>query len=187
MEVFQSGNIADKSVSSLSKRVEYRGRKFCLHGFSVLIAGVDSKAYRKGAIRDTVLQVESECQPLPNTSFVDPHQINSRTERRELLRSLQEIDRDDFLAATAFAFIIDHMELLCCHDPVTGQKQLDAAVMQSTFELYETMCGGPCSVGTVSRTTFDRILQRAMNDHDFKVRENKTVSKCETCERQSIV
>ena len=148
----------------------------------MLVAGADNMAYRKNSIRQTVLQVEQECQPSQQSTFVDPRELNSREERRELLRSLQDIDRDDFLTATAFAFCVDHMELLCCHDPVTGQKQLDAAVMQSTFELYETMCGGPCSVGTVSRTTFDRVLQKAMSDHEFKVRENKTVSKCETCE-----
>ena len=126
-------------------------------------------------------QVELECRPQKNATFVDPHELLDRSERRALLNSLAEVGQNDFLAASAYAFCIDHMDLLCCHDPVTGQKQLDQAVMQSPFELYETMCEGPDSVGTVSRPTFNRILLKAMREYEFKVRESKTVSKCEIC------
>ena len=186
-EIFQSGNIADTSVSAVSKRLVYQGHTFCLAGFSLLVSGECDGSYRKKAVANTVHQVERECQPEKGTSFVDPHDLLLRGERRELLRSLAEIDHNDFMAASAYAFCIDHMDLLCCHDPVTGQKQLDAAVMQSTFELYQSMCGGPDSVGTVSLTTFNRILNKAMAEYEFKVRESKTVSKCEVCELQKII
>ena len=146
-----------------------------------MVAG-HSAAYRKKAVAETVRQVERECQPEKGAPFVDSHDLLDRSERRDLLRSLAELERNDFLTASAYAFCVDHMDLLCCHDPVTGQKQLDSAVMQSTFELYETTCGGPDSVGTVSLTTFNRILHKAMAEFDFKVRESKTVSKCEVCE-----
>ena len=49
------------------------------------------------------------------------------------------------------------------------------------FELYTVMCGGPDGVGLVSRTGFTRALASAMLTYNFKVRDNKTVSKCETC------
>ena len=132
-------------------------------------------------MRSTVEQVESECKLPQHQRFLDRSELLHRSERRGLLRSLTQIGENDFLVASAYAFCVDHMDLLCCHDPVTGQKQLDAAVMQSTFELYETMCGGKDTAGTVSKTTFERVLSRAMGDFDFKVRSNKTVSKCETC------
>ena len=179
-EIFQSGNIADKSLTALQKRVVYQDRTLCLVGFSVMVAGHCS-SYRKKSVTATVQQVELECQLSKDQQFVDQRELLQRAERRALLRSLTEIGQNDFLAASAYAFCVDHMDLLCCHDPVTGQKQLDATVMQSTFELYEVMCGGPDSVGTVSKTAFERILFKAKADFEFKVRENKTVSKCETC------
>ena len=179
-EVFQSGNIADTSVNALHKRVLYQGRTLCLLGFSVMVAG-HSSSYRRKAVASTVQQVELECQTSKDQAFLDRRDLLQRSERRALLHTLTEIGQNDFLAASAYAFCVDHMDLLCCNDPVTGQKQLDAAVMESTFELYQVMCGGKDGVGTVSKTTFERTLVRAMGDYDFKVRENKTVSKCETC------
>ena len=180
-QVLQSGNISDPSVSTLNKRVEYHEHTLCLLGFSVAVSG-HCDSYRKKAVANTVTQIELECQPEKGAAFVDSQDLLAREERREMLRVLSEIERDDFLSASAYAFCVDHMDLLCCHDPVTGQKQIDAAVMQSTFELYQTMCGGKDSVGLVSKTTFNRILIKAMGEYEFKVRENKTVSKCQTCE-----
>ena len=65
--------------------------------------------------------------------------------------------------------------------PENGDKELDAAVMQSTYEVYLAQCTGLDSVMSVSKVTFDRILKEVMGEFDFKVREKKTVSKCETC------
>ena len=176
----QSGNIADSNLDVLQKRVEYQGKTVCLKGFSVMVAG-HSASYRKKSVKSTVEQIEYECRRSRQQAFLDRSELLNRSERRGLLRSLTGIGENDFLVASAYAFCVDHMDLLCCHDPVTGQKKLDAAVMQSTFELYQAMCGGKDSVGTVSKTNFERILVQAMGDFDFKVRQNKTVSKCETC------
>ena len=148
----QSGNIADANLDALQKRVEYQGKIVCQKGFSVIVAG-HSSSYRKKSVRSTVEQVEHECQTSRDQAFLDRSELLDRSERRGLLKSLTGISEKDFLAASAYAFCVDHMDLLCCHDPVTGQKQLDAAVMQS-FELYKTMCGGKDSVGTVSKTSF---------------------------------
>ena len=145
-----------------------------------MVAG-HHKSYRKHAVSDTVKQIMKECQPTNFNGFVDRHEISSRQERRNLLVELADLETNDFARAAAFAFCVDHMEMLCCHDPSSGQKQLDAAVMDSMFELYSVMCGGPDSVGLVSRTGFSRALTSAMSTYNFKVRDNKTVSKCETC------
>ena len=164
----------------VSKQLIYANRKFCLHGFAVMVAG-HHKAYRKYSVFNSVKQIMKECQPTNFSTFVDPHEVSSRQERRNLLVELAELEKNDFAWSSAFAFCVDHMEMLCCHDPSSGQKQLDAAVMDSMYELYTVMCGGPDSVGLVSRTGFSRALASAMSTYNFKVREHKTVSKCETC------
>ena len=164
----------------VSKHMVYANREFCLHGFAVMVAG-HHQAYRKKAVAQTVQQVMQECQPTNFDTFVDPHENSSRKERRSLLVELANLESNDFGRAAAFAFCVDHMEMLCCHDPSSGQKQLDTAVMDSMYELYTVMCGGPDSVAVVSRTSFARSLAAAMSTYNFKVRDQKTVSKCETC------
>ena len=141
-DVLNSGTVPDPTVTMLSKRMEYGKRRFCLHGFSVMVAG-NNKSYRKKAVSETVHQILKECKPSNFQDFVDPHEIHSRQERRSLLVDLAELEGPNFGQAVAFAFCVDHMEMLCCHDPSSGQKQLDAAVMEQMYELYAVMCGGP--------------------------------------------
>ena len=179
--MLNSGNISDPTVSTLRKRLIYRNRELCLHAFSFLVAG-NSSSYRKKAIRSTVKQVEKEYQPSNFSEFVDPSELSSRAERRSMLVDLAAIGKNDFATASAFAFCVDHMSLLCCHDPENGQKQVDTAVMENLFDLYQTMCGGADSVGTVSKATFDRLLTKAVATGSFKIKARKTVSKCEVCE-----
>ena len=99
-----------------------------------------------------------------------------------MLRNLSSMEKADFARESAKAFCIDHMAILCCHNPENGEKELDAAVMQSTYDVYVSQCEGPDCVGVVSKTTFERVLKEVMDELDFKVRDKKTVSKCEICE-----
>ena len=172
------GTVSDPDISTLSKRVHYRGHSLCLHAF----AGF-SESYRKTSVANTMAQIMRETRPAQNgTQHFDTQELLSRKERAEMLHDLTQISSCNFARDCARAFCGDHMDLLCCHNPENGDKEIDAAVMQSTHEVYLDQCAGADAVSTVSKCTFERILREVMEEFDFKVRDKKTVSKCETCE-----
>ena len=180
------GTVADPRITTLAKRVHFRHKQLCLWGFSVMVAG-DSPSYRRGSVHDTMIQLQMEFQPEKGKETVDIHELLPRTERSQMLRNLSSMEKTDFARESAKAFCVDHMGILCCHNPENGDKELDAAVMQSTYEVYVNQCEGPDCVGVVSKTTFERVLKEVMEELDFKVRDKKTVSKCETCEFNNIL
>ena len=148
-----------------------------------MIAG-NSESYRKTSVARTMVQLMREIGG--SQGKVDTQELLTRKERTSMLHDLAQISSCNFARDCARAFCVDHMDLLCCHNPENGDKELDAAVMQSTYEVYQAQCTGADSVTVVSKCTFDRILKEVMGEFDFKVREKKTVSKCETCESNFV-
>ena len=175
------GTVSDPNITTLAKRIHYRGHSLCLHAFSVLVAGL-SESYRKTSVANTMAQIMRETQPQNGAQHVDPQELFSRKERSEMLHDLAQLESCNFARDCARAFCVDHMDLLCCHNPENGDKELDTAVMQSTYEVYQAQCVGADSVSSISKCTFERILRDVIEEFDFKVRDKKTVSKCETCE-----
>ena len=167
--------------STLAKRVHYQGRDFCLKGFSVLVAG-HSDSYRKTSVKQTMDQLSRELNANPQNNFVDQSDQLHRGERGRLLGDITRMGNNDFVMETARGFLLDHMDLLADHDPASGQKQLDSAVMQNVYDLYIQQNGGDDCVGVVSRSSFDRLLSQLLKENNFKIRDRKTVSKCEICE-----
>ena len=146
-----------------------------------MVAG-HSLSYRKTSIKQTMDQLSRELDVSVANDFVDQSEMLQRVERGRMLGDVTRLSGNDFVMESARGFLVDHMDMVADHDPASGQKQLDPAVMQNIYDLYIQQNGGDDCVGVVSRSAFDRLLSQTLKEHNFKIRDRKTVSKCEICE-----